>query len=80
MQIDMKVILENIKELVQVEEKARTWVAGTEMKELKVLRDAFLVIGIDCAVTEVAVDAIEVKRAELGCVTGDGLSCEPRFW
>ncbi len=47
MVIDMKVILENIKELVQVEERARTWVAGKEMKELKVLREAFLVISDD---------------------------------
>lgn len=47
MQIDMKVILENIKELVQVEEKARAWVSGKDMKELKVLRDAFLVINDD---------------------------------
>ncbi|MGQ7871282.1 imidazolonepropionase [Sunxiuqinia sp. sy24] len=43
----MKVILENIKELVQVEEHARTWVAGEEMKELTVLKDAFLVINDD---------------------------------
>ncbi|WP_430973985.1 imidazolonepropionase [Sunxiuqinia rutila] len=43
----MKVILENIKELVQVEEQARTWVAGKEMKELSVLKDAFLVIDDD---------------------------------
>ncbi|KOH46482.1 imidazolonepropionase [Sunxiuqinia dokdonensis] len=43
----MKVILVNIKELVQVEEEARAWVAGKEMNELKVLHDAFLVINDD---------------------------------
>ena len=43
----MKLILENIKELVQVEEHARSWVAGSEMGKLGVLRDAFLVINDD---------------------------------
>lgn len=47
MQIDMKVILVNIKELLQVEEKARTWVAGGDMKKLNVLRNAFVVINDD---------------------------------
>lgn len=43
----MKLILENIRELVQVEEKARTWVAGNEMNDLNVLKDAYLVIDDD---------------------------------
>ncbi len=43
----MKLILQNIKELVQVEKKARTWVAGKEMAELPVLKDAYLIIQDD---------------------------------
>lgn len=43
----MKLILENIKELVQVEKKASTWVAGSAMAELPVLRNAYLVINDD---------------------------------
>jgi imidazolonepropionase len=40
----MKLILENIRELVQVEDKAKTWVAGSDMAKLPVLKDAYLVI------------------------------------
>ena len=43
----MKLILENIKELVQVEEKARSWVAGDDMAQLPVLKEAYLVIDDD---------------------------------
>ncbi|HKJ41092.1 MAG TPA: imidazolonepropionase [Sunxiuqinia sp.] len=43
----MKLILENIKELVQVEETRTTWVAGSNMVKLPVLRDAYLVINDD---------------------------------
>ncbi len=40
----MKLILQNIKELIQVEDKARQWVAGKNMADLPVLRDAYLII------------------------------------
>ncbi len=43
----MKILLENIRQLVQVEDEARTWVAGKEMGSLRVLEDAFLVIDDD---------------------------------
>ena len=43
----MKLILENIKELVQVEDKAKTWVAGADMNHLPVLHDAYLVVNDD---------------------------------
>lgn len=43
----MKLILENIKELVQVEMKARSRVDGKEMAELSVLNDAYLLIDGD---------------------------------
>lgn len=43
----MKLILENIKELVQVEDQPKTWVAGVKMAELPVVRNAYLVINDD---------------------------------
>ncbi|MGQ8337989.1 imidazolonepropionase [Sunxiuqinia sp. A32] len=43
----MKLILENIKELIQVEQKAKSWVNGKEMAKLPVLKDAYLVIDGD---------------------------------
>jgi imidazolonepropionase len=43
----MKLILENIKELVQVEEKSRVRVAGKEMAKLDVLKNAYLVVDDD---------------------------------
>ncbi|HBL76273.1 MAG: imidazolonepropionase [Bacteroidetes bacterium GWF2_42_66] len=40
----MKLVLQNIKELVQVENKARQWVAGAEMAKLATIKDAYLII------------------------------------
>jgi imidazolonepropionase len=40
----MRVILQNIAELVQVEDRVRPWVAGREMSELKTIKNAFLYI------------------------------------
>ncbi len=40
----MRLILLHIKELVQVEDSPRKWVAGAEMAQVKTIRDAFLVI------------------------------------
>ena len=44
---EMKLILQNIKELIQIEQEARTWVAGQEMAKLPVLKDAYLIIQDD---------------------------------
>lgn len=40
----MRLILENIKELVQVDPKNRLWVAGKSMSDLLTIKNAFLVI------------------------------------
>ncbi len=40
----MRIFIRNIKELVQTESIARTWVKGKEMAELPTLKDAFLYI------------------------------------
>ena len=40
----MKLILQNIKELVQVDPKRRLWVAGKSMAEVQTIKNAFLVI------------------------------------
>jgi len=40
----MRLILENIKELVQVDPKNRLWVAGKSMAEIQTIRDAFVLI------------------------------------
>ena len=40
----MRLILENIKELVQVDPKSRLWVAGKSMAEVKTIKNAFLLI------------------------------------
>jgi imidazolonepropionase len=40
----MRVILENIKELVQVDPKNRLWVAGKSMAEIQTIKNAFLLI------------------------------------
>lgn len=37
-------ILQNIKELVQVEEEPRLWVAGADMAQLTTIKDAYLII------------------------------------
>lgn len=40
----MKIILENIKELVQVDPMQRLWVAGKSMSELQTVKNAYLVV------------------------------------
>lgn len=40
----MRLILENIKELVQVDPKSRLWVAGKSMSEVQTITNAFLLI------------------------------------
>lgn len=40
----MKLILQNIKELVQVDSKNRLWVAGKSMAELQTIKNAFLIV------------------------------------
>ncbi len=40
----MKLLIKNIKKLVQVEETPRTWVAGADMDKLPVIDDAYLLI------------------------------------
>lgn len=40
----MRLILQNIKELVQVDRKNRLWVAGKSMAELQTIKNAFLVV------------------------------------
>jgi len=40
----MKIILENIKELVQVDPMQRLWVAGKSMSEMQTIKNAYLVI------------------------------------
>ncbi|MDX9881363.1 MAG: imidazolonepropionase [Prolixibacteraceae bacterium] len=40
----MKLVLQNIKELVQVENETRQWVAGAEMARLATIKDAYLII------------------------------------
>lgn len=43
----MKKIIKNIKQLVQVEETARTWVAGKDMASLNCIDDAYLIVNGD---------------------------------
>lgn len=43
----MKILLQNIKELVQVEEQTRQFVAGKEMANLNTITDAWLLIDGD---------------------------------
>lgn len=43
----MKTLIINIKELVQVEETPRQWVAGEEMSRLGIIRDAYLLVEND---------------------------------
>ncbi len=38
----MSILITNIKELIQVEETPRTWVAGKEMSEIKTIKNAWL--------------------------------------
>ena len=40
----MRLVLQNIKELIQVDTKNRLWVAGKSMAEIQTIKDAFLVI------------------------------------
>jgi imidazolonepropionase len=40
----MKLLLENIKELVQVEDNPKSFVAGKDMAEIKTIKNAFLII------------------------------------
>ena len=40
----MKLLIKNITELIQSEEKARKWVAGKEMKNIDTIKDAFIEI------------------------------------
>ncbi len=40
----MKLLIKNIKQLVQVEEEPRKWVAGADMAKLNCIEDAFLLI------------------------------------
>ena len=40
----MRLILQNIKELVQVDPKRRLWVAGKSMSEVQVLKNAYLIV------------------------------------
>lgn len=40
----MKKLFKNIKELIQVREEPTTWVAGSDMKTLPTLKDAFLMV------------------------------------
>ncbi len=42
--LQMKLILENIKELVQVDPMQRLWVAGKSMSEVQTIKNAYLVI------------------------------------
>ncbi len=41
---DMRLILQNIKELVQVDPKNRLWVAGKSMAEVQTIKNAFLIV------------------------------------
>lgn len=43
----MAILIKNIKELVQVENEARKWVAGKEMAEMSTIKDAYLFIDHD---------------------------------
>ena len=40
----MKKIIKNIAELVQVEKKAKKWIAGSEMSNIQTIKDAYLEI------------------------------------
>jgi imidazolonepropionase len=40
----MKLILENIKELIQVDPKQRLWVAGKSMSEVQTIKNAYLIV------------------------------------
>lgn len=40
----MKTLILNIKQLVQVEETPRSWVAGKEMSQLEIIPNAYLLV------------------------------------
>ena len=41
---DMRLILQNIRELVQIDSKSRLWVAGKSMAEIQTIKNAFLIV------------------------------------
>ncbi len=43
----MKVLIKNIKSLINIEEQPRKWVAGADMQKLKTIEDAFLLLEND---------------------------------
>ena len=43
----MQILIKNIKELIQVEDSPRVWVAGSEMAKIATIKDAFLLIEDD---------------------------------
>lgn len=43
----MKTLIINIKQLVQIEEEPRKWVAGADMAKLGIIDDAYLLINED---------------------------------
>ena len=44
----MRLILQNIKELVQVDARNRLWVAGKSMAEVQHINNAFLIVQDEC--------------------------------
>ena len=70
----MKTLIINIKQLVQVEEEPRKWVAGADMAKLGIIDDAYLLINED------KIEAFG-KMSELnqGHGHGEGNRCQRTF-
>ena len=67
----MRLILENIKELVQVDPQHRLWVAGKSMAEIQTIKNAFLVIQ-----NELIEDFGPMEKLGLNDFEGDDLIME----
>lgn len=60
----MKILLVNIKELVQVEEQPRLWVAGKDMASIHTIKDAFLLLRDEMIVDFGAMNELNDKELD----------------
>lgn len=67
----MRLILQNIKELIQVDPKKRLWVAGKSMSEIQTIKNAFLIIQ-----DELIADFGPMEKLCLPEIEGDDLIME----
>ena len=60
----MRLILQNIKDLVQVDPKNRLWVAGKSMADVQHINDAYLIIQDECIESFGPMDTIQAEMYE----------------